>query len=74
MKQFDIDNPNITKKERAVLKSLVEAWNLFIDLGEEEVSPDQRHEFCHAIHACQAIVGWTIMRRLAGEGPVSYSE
>lgn len=44
----------LTTAERDVAQMLGEAWNLYLNLPVEH--PNERTEFCQAIHACQSIV------------------
>ncbi|QLX99132.1 MULTISPECIES: hypothetical protein [Enterobacter] len=44
----------LSVEERDVAQMLGEAWNLYLKLPVEH--PNERIEFCQAIHACQSIV------------------
>lgn len=53
----------LTKKEKKVIKKLVEAHNLFIKLeGNSE-----NKEWCESIHKLQDLVGLKLLRRIHPE-------
>lgn len=67
MKQ-EIENirNSLQSNERAVLKALADAWNLYLDLSKAH--PDQDAEFRHGIHALQhQIMSRPVQRMLEKE-------
>lgn len=53
-------NP-FTEKEKIVNEKLMEAFNIFSSLDSQH--PDEKREFCDAIHIAQNILAWRILRR-----------
>jgi len=53
------------KKEKEVLRHLVNAWNDFIELPE--MHPSDKEEFQHCLHQLQYLIGIREIRRLHPE-------
>lgn len=52
----------ITDKEKQVLDSLSNAWNLFIEM--ERQHPNEAADFADGIHKCQQIIALRVARSI----------
>lgn len=59
----------LTQSEAEVAKMLGDVWNAYLNLPVEH--PNEKAEFCHAIHACQDMILSRCGRRAFAKGPVN---
>lgn len=64
-KQFYEKNNSIIEKDNNIMKSIVDLWNQFTEL--EQTHPNDKEDFCKAIHDLQSIMGMRELRRLMPE-------
>jgi hypothetical protein len=57
-----IASPGLTVDERAVLSSLVSAWETWRKLDDKH--PDDDAEFRHSLHALQMLIAYRVARRV----------